>query len=586
MKKRRSSAMRFVSVVIVLLILAYSGVIFYTVDNRLNSGLVNYFETETTGQANILLGEMEDVLKELSGDAEYFKSNFESAAARYEIDAEMVNSMCAGAIKQSGADTIAVFDASGRLISDQKFGRAVKSDMVQSALEGTGTENFVKTGEDIYAIVAVPLRSGGSVTHAMVTKKNVCTEEFIKRVAMYTNSNATIFDGIVRRVTSIEGMSGTEISDAWIIERVSAGESVTTVNSIGGVKTISYYFPLKDRSGQFLTALYIGKPLRMANAVAAKIFQPLIVIIVLSTLFMLGAVSFLLFRKMAHPLGKIERAVANLSSGDADLTYRIPVKGNDEFAQLGEEVNAFIEMLNKIIRQVKQNAAQVLSGSEQISASSQAISSGASEQAASTEEMSATMEEMASNINQTASNASKTGKIADETAKESETGGIAVQESVEAVKEIAEKIGVIGAIAKQTNILALNAAIEAARAGEAGKGFAVVASEVRKLAERCQVAAGEIGELSEKTLHASEDAGAKIGGVVPGIKQTTALIEEISTACQEQNNGAQQVSQAIIQLDAVVQQNAGAAEELAAMSEELSANAKELSKVISVFKTE
>ena len=161
-----------------------------------------------------------------------------------------------------------------------------------------------------------------------------------------------------------------------------------------------------------------------------------------------------------------------------------------------------------------------------------------------------------------------------------------MRESVEAVKEIAEKIGVIGAIAKQTNILALNAAIEAARAGEAGKGFAVVASEVRKLAERSQISAGEIVDLSERTLDAAENAGEKIANMIPEIRQTTALIDEISIACKEQNNGAQQVSQAIIQLDAVVQQNASSAEELAAMSEELSASARELTKIISIFKTE
>ena len=297
-------------------------------------------------------------------------------------------------------------------------------------------------------------------------------------------------------------------------------------------------------------------------------------------------VSVTIGRLVVKPLSEAANLLKDIAEGDGDLTKRLPVKGNDEIADLSNYFNLTMEKILKVIKKVKSTAHEVQIGAEQIASSSQSISDGASKQAASTEEMSATIEEMASNIRQTAENAMKTGKLAEVTESQSKESGNAVQLAVESVEAISEKIGVIGDIAKQTNMLALNAAIEAARAGEAGKGFAVVASEVRKLAERSQISAGEITELSERTLQSAEDAGEKMKSVVPHITETTTLVEEISTACHEQNNGAAQVSQAIIQLDSVVQQNASAAEELAAMSEELTANAKNLANAIDIFKTE
>src|SRR5574344_1130469 len=259
-------------------------------------------------------------------------------------------------------------------------------------------------------------------------------------------------------------------------------------------------------------------------------------------------------------------------------------KQKDEFGLMSRSLNDMVVSVSHTVSSVRESAMQVRAGGEQLSSSSQAVSSGASEQAASTEQMSATMEQMTSNIRQTADNASKTSAIASQTSADSEAGGCAVSEAVEAVKSIAEKIGIIEDIASQTNLLALNAAIEAARAGDAGKGFAVVASEVRKLAERSQTAAAEISDLSKKTLETAENAGKMINSVMPNIEQTSQLIQEIATASREQDNGAQQVSTAIIQMDSVVQQNASAAEQMAAMAEELSAEAEKLVQSISFFK--
>ena len=151
------------------------------------------------------------------------------------------------------------------------------------------------------------------------------------------------------------------------------------------------------------------------------------------------------------------------------------------------------------------------------------------------------------------------------------------------MRDIAGKIGIIEDIAYKTNLLALNAAIEAARAGEQGRGFAVVASEVRKLAERSQVAAGEISGLASSSVEVAEKAGDMIETIVPNIGKTADLVQEISAAGEEQNTGIQQINKAMKQLDDVTQSNASSAEELASTSEEMSSQAQELTSLMGFF---
>ncbi|POR45071.1 methyl-accepting chemotaxis protein, partial [Bosea psychrotolerans] len=199
---------------------------------------------------------------------------------------------------------------------------------------------------------------------------------------------------------------------------------------------------------------------------------------------------------------------------------------------------------------------------------------------------SSSMEEMAANVKQNAENAATTEKMAGQSAKDAEASGIAVGKAVDAMQTIAAKINIVQEIARQTDLLALNAAVEAARAGEHGKGFAVVASEVRKLAERSQAAAAEIGTLSVDTVKVAQEAGAMLAKLVPDIKKTAELVEEITAACREQDVGSTQINQAIQQLDKVTQQNAAASEEVSATSEELAAQAEQLQTTIAFFKTE
>jgi methyl-accepting chemotaxis protein len=194
------------------------------------------------------------------------------------------------------------------------------------------------------------------------------------------------------------------------------------------------------------------------------------------------------------------------------------------------------------------------------------------------------MEQMSSNIKQNAENAAQTEKIAVKAASNAKEGGEAVRRTVDAMKQIASKIGIIEEISRQTNLLALNAAIEAARAGEHGKGFAVVASEVRKLAERSQKAAGEITELSASSVEVAERAGDLLAKILPDVQKTAELVQEITAASREQDSGGAQINKAIQQLDTVIQQNASASEETSSTTEELSTQAQRMQEMIAFFK--
>ncbi|MBR0785064.1 methyl-accepting chemotaxis protein, partial [Bradyrhizobium iriomotense] len=248
-------------------------------------------------------------------------------------------------------------------------------------------------------------------------------------------------------------------------------------------------------------------------------------------------------------------AVANeIAQGNLTVEAK-PLSDKDT---LGLALERMVEKLRQIVSEALTAAQNVSAGSQELSASAEQLSQGATEQASSAEEASSSMEEMASNVKQNADNANQTEKIAAQSAKDAEASGAAVGRAVNAMQTIAEKITIVQEIARQTDLLALNAAVEAARAGEHGKGFAVVASEVRKLAERSQAAAAEIGTLSADTVKVAQEAGAMLAKLVPDIKKTAELVEEITAACREQDVGSAQINQAIQQLDKVGQQNASA----------------------------
>jgi methyl-accepting chemotaxis protein len=282
------------------------------------------------------------------------------------------------------------------------------------------------------------------------------------------------------------------------------------------------------------------------------------------------------------PLNETVEVLTLVEQGDLTRTVNGDYQG--QLGDFKDTVNNTIAKLSQTISEVIAAADQLGNASEQISATSQSLSQASNEQAASVEETTASIEEMSASINQNSENAKVTDGMATKAAKEAGQGGVAVKQTVKAMKDIANRIGIIDDIAYQTNMLALNAAIEAARAGDHGKGFAVVAAEVRKLAERSQIAAKEIGELAQSSVKTAEDAGQLLDSIVPSISKTSDLVQEIAAASQEQSAGAEQVNAAMMQMNTITQQNASASEELAATAEEMTGQAEQLQSLMNFFK--
>jgi methyl-accepting chemotaxis protein len=277
------------------------------------------------------------------------------------------------------------------------------------------------------------------------------------------------------------------------------------------------------------------------------------------------------------------RATAAVADEIARGNLAVEARPLSERDTLGLALKTMVDQLRRVVTAAAAAADNVTAGSEQLFAATGSLSDGATKQASSAEQASASMEQMAANISRSADNALETEKIARQSAAHAEASGQAVVQAVQAMQSIAERISVVREIARQTDLLALNAAIEAARAGEHGRGFAVVASEVRKLAERSQEAAAEIIAVSAQTVGTSTQAGDMLAQLVPAIRRTAELVEEISLSSREQNLGAEQVNVAIQTLDKVIQENAVYAEKMKNTSDRLSQQARELQETIAYF---
>ncbi|TDQ44022.1 methyl-accepting chemotaxis sensory transducer with Cache sensor [Tepidicella xavieri] len=297
-------------------------------------------------------------------------------------------------------------------------------------------------------------------------------------------------------------------------------------------------------------------------------------------------------------LGRLEKAMLDVASGEGDLTKRLNADGSDELARIAAAFNEFVAKIQGTLRVIRETSDSVNVAAREIASGNHDLSARTEQTASSLEETASTMEEMISAVTQSADTATEANRIAAAAAQSAARGGEVVSEVVRSMDDITHRsrrindiIAVIDGIAFQTNILALNAAVEAARAGEQGRGFAVVASEVRTLAQRSGEAAKEIKGLIEGSVQAVENGsvlvnqtGEVMQAIVTDVQKVAHLMNQVALAANEQRQGISQIGDAVTNLDQMTQQNAALVEESAAAATALSEQADSLAATVAQFK--
>lgn len=333
----------------------------------------------------------------------------------------------------------------------------------------------------------------------------------------------------------------------------------------------------------------------------------------------------ILIRSIIRPLRNSMAAMANIASGEADLTRELDVSGDDELATLGRDFNRFTSKLRSVLRQLLDTAESLAQSSRTLGSVSVDAYQQSQQQLQQMELVATAVNEVTYAVQEVARNAEHAANEVGDAEAQAGQGQQNIESSLQQIDQLSSTIGqavdviqsladettkigsvleVIGSIADQTNLLALNAAIEAARAGEQGRGFAVVADEVRLLAQRTQQSTAEIQTMIERlqknsgaavnvitesnrasqlTVEQASQAGESLGQIAQALRNLSGLNASIASATLEQSHVAEDINQNVTQAASLAQQSTDAAEQTREAGKHLGELAEQLNRLLRQF---
>ena len=454
----------------------------------------------------------------------------------------------------------------------------------------SGPFTYTFNGNDTAVIVvSVPVLKGGSEFSGILalfiekdrflTILRRCSESDNTYLSLYTPDGTVLFHNDSSHVGGNIDMSGQDDSLAGCVR--SSGDLLVKTGGPSGDKAYTVCSSVNIKGSACALRIAVRIP---ARNLAAESSTPASYVIAIMVAVM-AVVLFLIYmisHAVTRPMGSMVKTAQFLSRGI--LTTEFEDNGGDETGALARAIKSLMVKLISLIRELVNMSESMTATFEEITGTAEGMKRGMSGQHDGVREITASLDDMQSNIIQHAHNSDETNAIVQRAAMQAEEGGTAVNDTVAAMKEIAQKISIIDDIAYQTNLLALNAAIEAARAGEHGRGFSVVAGEVRKLAEKSQKAAHDISDLADKSMQVADRAGSLLREIVPGIQKTAELVKIINSVSTAQRDDLSRIAGKIESFNSLSGCNEASADELFKSASRLHSDAVKLKSLISPFK--